>query len=89
MKNGKIVSAFENLTEMYALPKYNEIDPTPLFTPFYIVFFGMMGADVGYGLILLLGTLFTLKFVNLNKKMKLMVQFFFYLSFSVIIWGFL
>ena len=48
-----------------------------------------MGADVGYGLILLLGTLFTLKFVNLNKKMKLMVQFFFYLSFSVIIWGFL
>ena len=89
LKNGKIVSAFENLTEMYALPKYNEIDPTPLFTPFYIVFFGMMGADVGYGLILLLGTLFTLKFVNLNKKMKLMVQFFFYLSFSVIIWGFL
>lgn len=87
LKNNKIVTAFESLTEMYAYPRYNEIDPTPLLTPFYIVFFGMMGADAGYGLTLLLGTLFVLKFFNLNKKSKLLVQFFFYLSFSVIIWG--
>ena len=87
LKNNKIVTAFESLTEMYAYPRYNEIDPTPLLTPFYIVFFGMMGADAGYGLTLLLGTLFVLKFFNLNKKMKLFVEFFFYLSFSVIIWG--
>lgn len=87
LKNSKVVSAFESLTEMYACPRYNEIDPTPFLTPFYIVFFGMMGADAGYGLVLLLGTIFVLKFVNLNKKTRLFVQFFFYLSFSVIIWG--
>ncbi|RRD41079.1 V-type ATP synthase subunit I [Leptotrichia sp. OH3620_COT-345] len=87
LKNGKVVSTFESLTQMYAYPKYNEIDPTPLLTPFYIVFFGMMVADAGYGLILLLGTLFVLKFVNLNKKSRLGIKFFFYLSFSVIIWG--
>ena len=87
LKNGKIASAFESLTGMYAYPKYNEIDPTPFLTPFYIVFFGMMGADVGYGLVLLLGTLFVLKCMNLNKSNRLFVQFFFYLSFSVIIWG--
>ena len=89
LKNGKVATVFENLTGMYAYPRYNEIDPTPLFTPFYILFFGMMGADVGYGLILLLATIFVLKVVNLNSQMRKSVKFFFYLSFSVIFWGIL
>lgn len=89
LKNGVLASAFESLTAMYAYPKYNEVDPTPFIAPFYIIFFGMMGADAGYGAVLLLATWFILKFVNLNKKTKLFVQFFFYLSFSVIIWGIL
>ena len=87
LKNNRIVKTFESLTGMYAYPKYNEVDPTPLLTPFYILFFGMMGADAGYGLVLLLSALFALKFVNLNNKMRDMVQFFLYLSFSVILWG--
>ena len=87
LKNNRVVKTFESLTGMYAYPKYNEVDPTPLLTPFYILFFGMMGADAGYGLVLLLSALFALKFVNLNNKMKDMVQFFLYLSFSVILWG--
>ena len=45
LKNGKVASTFENLTGMYAYPRYNEIDPTPLFTPFYILFFGMKGKN--------------------------------------------
>ncbi len=89
LKNGKISTSFESLTGMYAYPRYNEIDPTPFITPFYILFFGMMGADVGYGVMLLLATLCVLKFFNLSRKNKLFVQFFFYLSFSVIFWGFL
>ena len=89
LKNGKITSTFENLTGMYAYPRYNEIDPTPLFTPFYILFFGMMGADVGYGLVLLLATMFVLKVVNLSSQMRKSIKFFFYLSFSVIFWGLL
>lgn len=89
LKNGKVASTFENLTGMYAYPRYNEIDPTPLFTPFYILFFGMMGADVGYGLVLLLATMFVLKVVNLSYQMRKSIKFFFYLSFSVIFWGLL
>ena len=89
LKNGKVASTFENLTGMYAYPRYNEIDPTPLFTPFYILFFGMMGADVGYGLVLLLATMFVLKVVNLSSQMRKSIKFFFYLSFSVIFWGLL
>ena len=89
LKNGKVASTFENLTGMYAYPRYNEIDPTPLFTPFYILFFGMMGADVGYGLVLLFATMFVLKVVNLSSQMRKSIKFFSYLSFSVIFWGLL
>lgn len=42
LKNNRVVKTFESLTGMYAYPKYNEVDPTPLLTPFYILFFGMM-----------------------------------------------
>lgn len=89
LKNNKLVKPFESVTSMYALPFYNEIDPTPLLMPFYWFFFGMMGADIGYGLILLLITGIALKFFNLKPGMRSFVQFFFYLSFGVILWGFI
>ena len=88
LENNGVVKPFESLTTMYAMPKYNEIDPTPFFAPFYWVFFGMMGADIGYGLILLIGTAIALKFFNLKPSMRSFVKFFFYLSISVILWGF-
>lgn len=89
LKNSKFAESFESLTGMYALPRYNEIDPTPFLAPFYFLFFGMMGADVGYGLIMLIGTFIVLRKFNLSEKTKSFVRFFYYLSFSVIIWGFL
>jgi V/A-type H+-transporting ATPase subunit I len=89
LDNGGFVKPFESLTEMYALPRYNEIDPTPLLAPFYLIFFGMMAADVGYGIVMLLATFIILKTFNLSEKTKTFIKFFYYLSFSVLIWGFL
>ncbi|MDR1669371.1 MAG: V-type ATP synthase subunit I [Oscillospiraceae bacterium] len=58
----KMVESLSMVTGMYALPKYDNIDPNPLIAPFYILFFGMMYADVAYGLILAaLGFLVTRK----------------------------
>lgn len=54
-KNNKFARVFEPLTELYMLPKYNEIDLTPYFAPFYMIFFGLSLGDIGYGLFLLLG----------------------------------
>ncbi len=87
LENSKFASSFESLTSMYALPKYNEIDPTPLLAPFYLVFFGMMIADIGYGIILLVGTLVALKTFNLSQSMKNSIRFFHYLSYTTILWG--
>ncbi len=87
LENNDLNSSFEAVTEMYSLPKYNDIDPTPFVTPFYLVFFGMMVADAGYGLLMLIGTLLSLKFFHFEPKMKKMVKFFMYLSFPTIVFG--
>jgi len=89
LKNSKFVQSFEALTGMYALPRYKEVDPTPFLAPFYLIFFGMMAADVAYGLIMLIGSFMALRKFNLVESTKKFVRFFYYLSFSVIIWGFL
>ncbi|WP_375180175.1 V-type ATP synthase subunit I [Enterococcus rotai] len=89
LKNNSVVAPFEMLTEMYSLPKYDEIDPTPIMTPFYMVFFGMMVADIGYGLLMLLGALLALKLMVLPRGMKRFAKFFLILSFPTIIWGFI
>jgi V/A-type H+-transporting ATPase subunit I len=87
LKNSKLVTPFENITAMYSLPKYDEIDPTPFLTPFYLLFFGMMIADVGYGLLLLIGTFLALKFLTISKGMRNNLLFFHILSYPSILWG--
>ena len=87
LENSKGPRSFESLTNMYALPKYNEIDPTPLLSPFYSFFFGMMVADVGYGLILLIAIIVALKVLNLSEEQKDFIKFFYYHSFFIILWG--
>jgi len=52
LKNSGITGLFASITQMYALPRYNEIDPTAILSIFYWIFFGMMVADFAYGLIL-------------------------------------
>ena len=87
LKNGELVSAFESVTGMYSYPKYNQIDPTPLLAPFYLIFFGMMVADVGYGLLVLIGAALALKFLKLDEGKKDFAKFFLYLSFPTIFFG--
>lgn len=76
LENNAFLQPFENLTEMYGLPKYGELDPTPYTAPFYLVFFGMMAADLGYGALLWLGTFIMLKFFHFDKGMNRNLKFF-------------
>lgn len=87
LKNNSFVSPFELMTEMYSMPRYNEIDPTPFFAPFYFVFAGIMVGDLGYGLLVFLGTLFALKTFKLTDKKRRFIKFFNYLSISTMIFG--
>lgn len=87
LKNNKIASLFESVTNMYALPKYDEVDPTFILSIFYWIFFGMMVADFAYGLILCIGSGIALKMFKFNDSTKKFLKFFFALSFSTMIWG--
>lgn len=55
LKNNKFARLFEFIGELYSLPNYREIDMTPFFAPFFVLFFGFCLGDAGYGLLILLG----------------------------------
>lgn len=52
IKNDKFSTLFEPILRMYSLPNYHDIDPLPLFAPFFMLFFGLCMGDLGYGLII-------------------------------------
>ena len=49
------------VTEMYSLPAYDGVDPNPLMAPFFILFYGLMMADMGYGLVMIAAALVAMK----------------------------
>jgi len=57
LKNSKFARLFEPIAKMYDLPNYHEIDLTPFFAPFYLLFFGLCLFDAGYGILLLTAAL--------------------------------
>ena len=87
LKNSRIVTVFERLTEMYSLPQYNEVDPTPIMTLFYLVFFGMMVADLGYGVSIFIVSVLVMKLFNLKRSTLSLVEFLYFLSFPIMGWG--
>lgn len=87
LNNGLLARTFESVTAMYSFPRYNEVDPTPLLVPFYLLFFGMMVADAGYGLVMFILTFAALKFLNLEKSKKDFVRFGLYLSIPTMFFG--
>ena len=54
LKNNKFVKMFESITRMYGMPNYDEYDPTPVVSVFFLLFFAMCMGDAGYGLALIL-----------------------------------
>jgi V/A-type H+-transporting ATPase subunit I len=72
LQNKKFARLFEPLTEMYTLPKYSELDLTPYFAPFYMIFFGLSLGDLGYGLFLFLVATVVkiIKKTSLGKNLK-------------------
>ena len=89
LKNSGLTGLFASITQMYALPRYNEIDPTAILSIFYWVFFGMMVGDFAYGLILFLLSGIALMAGKFSQSTRKFLKFFFVLSFSTMIWGLL
>ncbi|MFQ5646439.1 MAG: V-type ATP synthase subunit I [bacterium] len=87
MENKPMAAPFEAVTNMYGLPKYDEVDPTPILAPFFFVFFGLCLADGGYGLILTGLAYWALKKFKLPEESRGMVKLGLYCGIATILAG--
>lgn len=56
LRNNKLTRPLNMVTEMYSLPAYGTLDPNPLMAPFFILFYGIMMADMGYGILMMIAS---------------------------------
>lgn len=87
LQNREATRPFQNVTLIQGYPSYGEVDPTPYISIFFTVFYGMMFADIGHGVVLALFGL--LLRVRGNESMKLWGSLISILGISATLSGFL
>ena len=87
LKNNGFASNFEWVLGMYSYPLYGKFDPTFIMSIFYFIIFGIMFADVGYGLIMTVACFAAVKLLKLSKGLERSLKMFGYCGISCIIFG--
>ncbi len=85
LRNNKFAKLYEPITKMFSLPNYAEIDPTPLFAPFFMLFFGLCFGDGGYGLLVILVCALLKR--KINPDFKPYLSLFQYLGLAALLVG--
>ncbi|MDR0471732.1 MAG: hypothetical protein LBH79_08435 [Nitrososphaerota archaeon] len=70
IKHSRWVEPFGEITKLYGVPKYDEIDPTPVMAITFPIIFGLMFGDMGHGLVLLVGGAVVGSLVKGNQSIK-------------------
>lgn len=86
-KNNKAVAPFEMITKMFSLPDPDEADPNFMLSIFYSLFFGLMMADAGYGIVMCVGSFLALKFTDIKGMGAQLMRLLFICGLSTIFWG--
>jgi len=87
LKNNLFAAPVEDITESYSLPGKGDVDPTPVMSFFYYLFFGMMLSDAGYGLLMVIACSIVLKFFRPEESLKRNIQKFLFCGLSTVFWG--
>jgi V/A-type H+/Na+-transporting ATPase subunit I len=85
LKNNRYAKLFEPIANLFALPSYAELDLTPFFAPFFMMFFGFCLGDAGYGIVVLIGA--TVYKVMAKEEVKPMISLVQWLGLATIIFG--
>ena len=87
LKNNKFTNALNMVTNMYSLPAYGTVDPNPLMAPFFILFYGIMMADMGYGLVMMIAALVALGKMKPKRGSKYFCELLFACGVSTFLLG--
>ena len=88
LKNNGFATNFEWVVGMYSYPKYGTFDPTGIMSIFYFLIFGLMFADVGYGVLVTLIGFLAPKILRMKPSMTRMLNMFAYCGIACAICGF-
>jgi V/A-type H+-transporting ATPase subunit I len=70
LNNNRFVKPFEEVTKLYGLPHYDELDPTPFMAITFPILFGLMFGDIGHGLIIFVGGLTLFMLIKKNQGIR-------------------
>ncbi len=85
LRNGNFAKLFEPISKLFALPDYNELDLTPFFAPFFMLFFGFCLGDAGYGLLFI--AIGFLLYKKVPKNIRPFLTLAKYLGVATIVFG--
>lgn len=85
LKNTWFARLFEPIGKLYSLPNYSEIDLTPFFAPFFMLFFGFCLGDAGYGLLFVIIASFVKR--KIKPELKSLITLVQFLGISTVIMG--
>ncbi len=87
-RNPRLLAPFQMLVANFGIPEYGTIDPTPYVTAIYLMMFGVMFADAGHGLVLvLLGVTGLLAFGRLGRTVRNLLALLVWCGFSSVLFG--
>ncbi len=89
LRNNAFARNFEWVLGMYAYPAYGKFDPTFIMSIFYMIIFGLMFADAGYGLVLSAACFLLVRYAKPREGMKRFLLMFGYCGLSCIVCGIL
>ena len=87
LRSNKVTNALNMVTNMYSLPAYDGLDPNPLMAPFFILFYGLMMADMGYGLLMIIAAVVAMKKIKPREGSLSFCQLLLYGGISTFIMG--
>ena len=87
LQNNKFTEPLNMVTNMYSLPAYGTVDPNPLMAPFFILFYGIMMADMGYGLVMMIAALVALGKMKPKRGSKYFCELLFACGVSTFLLG--
>ena len=87
LKNNKLTNSMNMVTNMYSLPAYNGVDANPMMAPFFILIYGLMMADIGYGLIMVIAAVVAMRKIKPKAGTLGFCQLLLYAGISTMVMG--